>query len=270
MLDNKGISEFLSWMIALVIMIIFSAVIVYIFLAGSSSIRSLVQSPNTYVTQTDAALTAGFSIVTGPTVPSFSDNQFMAQFYGSPQCISLLDQLSRTAILTTPNNPASLNGYYFVCSGSFNIDAISPSQATWAPTPEYPDNASFPGWFSSVLNSKDSKNTSGVNNSVGTMSFFTAINNPSAALGSSCVSFLDAVTQKYGSGVPSAYITSMECAPLPLKNSIPTYISIKDGSCSADPASCPLAFLHGNPGSFQLQTCTYSGGSSIVCDVYMS
>ncbi len=265
-MDNKkGITSFLEFIIAIIIIIPVVFVIFIIFVLGVGSIKAVTESPQAYVSETAAALTTGESVVVGSLAPSLTGSQFMAQFYGGTSCISLLDQLSRTGVLTTPADPATLSDSYFVCFGSYKTNDLIYS--TWNDLPTSSFNASFPDWFpaANYLNSRSSLNSSGINGSQGTLSFFFNLNTlPSYALASSCESFLNATTT-IGKSEPSAYISSINCVPIPTEGNTSIFISVKSGSCTNGCTSNPLAFLHGSPGAISLQSCTYTGGDSLLC-----
>ena len=145
MSNKKGINSFLEFIIAIIIIIPVVFVVLVIFVYGTGSVRSIVQSPQAYVSETAAALTSGESVVVGSLAPSLSGDQFMAQFYGGASCISLLDQLSRTGALTAPSDPSTLSGKYFVCMGSYKTsDLVLPG---WDYLPAASFNASFPDWY---------------------------------------------------------------------------------------------------------------------------
>lgn len=263
MSNKKGINSFLEFIIAVIIVIPVLFVVLVLFVYGTGSINAIVQSPQSYVTQTAAALTSGESVVVGSIAPSLESTQFLGQFYGSTSCISLLDQLSRTGKLSAPNNPATLSNRYFICIGSYNSKDVTSSSWSYLPAASY--NASFPSWFvaSQELNSKSSINSSGINGSQGTLSFFVNVP-PDQALGSSCSSFLNASTT-YGYSEPSAYISALDCVPIPQKGNTSVFISVKYPGCANGCASNPVAFLHGSPGAISLQSCTYSNGNSLIC-----
>ncbi len=268
MSNKKGINAFLEFIIAIIIIIPVVFVVLVIFVYGTGSIKSIVQSPQAYISDTAAALTSGESVVVGSLAPSLNSNQFMAQFYGSTSCISMLDQLSRTGALTAPSNPATLSNGYFICMGSYKTnDLVSPG---WSYLPAASFNSSFPNWFSAAayLNARSSINSSGINGSHGTLSFFENVL-PSQALASSCKSFLNATTT-IGKSEPSAYISALDCVPIPTKSGTPIFLSVNTGSCTNGCINNPVAFLHGSPGSISLQSCTYTGGSSLICQFDIS
>lgn len=263
MSNKKGINAFLGFILSIIIIIPVLFVVLVIFVYGSASVKSIVQSPQAYVSQTAVALTSGESVVVGSLAPSLSGDQFMAQFYGSSSCISLLDQLSRTGELTAPSDPTTLSGSYFICIGSYTTSNLVDSG--WSDLPSSSNSASFPDWFGAAtyLNSGSSSNTSGINGSQGTLSFFVNLP-PSLSLGSSCTSFLNATTS-FGRNEPSGYISALDCAQIPEKNGIPIFLSVKDTNCGSNCNDNPMAFLHGSPGVISLQECSYSGGNALVC-----
>ncbi len=260
-MDNKrGLSSFTSFIVAIIILIPVLFVILIVILAGSSSVKAAVQSPEAYVSETLAALTTGESVIVGGLSPVLQSNQFLAQFYGSTSCIDFLDQLARVGVLLTPTDPSSLNGTYFICIGSYNSQGISSnSYSGWLSLPSQADNASFPNWFPAAgdLNSADSTNTSGTTGSEGTLSYFRNTFSPEATLSGSCNSFFNATTT-VGADAPAQYITALNCVTLGEKNNEPIYMS-------AYANYQPIAFLHGNPGTLDLQTCTYAGGNVLIC-----
>jgi hypothetical protein len=206
----------------------------------------------------------GESVVVGSLSPTLSENQFMSQFYGSAKCIFLLDQLSRVGILSAPNDPAQLNGTYFVCLGTYNASAQfgSGESASWPNLPNSFGQAAFPEFFTSPATGN------GINGTEGTLDYF-ANTNPSV-LGSACVNFLNASTQ-YGYDTPSAYISSLDCVSLGTDNGKPLFLSVNYANCANTYNSCassPWVFLHGSPGAITLQTCNYaSGAESLICSI---
>jgi hypothetical protein len=219
------------------------------------------------------ALNTGESVVVGTLSPSLQSNQFMTQFYGSPACVSLIDQLSRHGLLSAPGDPTTLEDRYFVCVGSyndFNKTTSKNAPAVWGNyLPGEPDNSSFPSWFpaASKLNAPYSGNSSGINGSHGTLSYYVDVN-PETALGSACVSFFNATTQ-YGWSTPSAYITGLNCVAENENNGAPIFMSVKNQECQSNAqvgcATNPWVFLHGSPGQITLQTCSYTSGNSLIC-----
>jgi hypothetical protein len=268
-MKNKGISEFLAFILSIIILIPIAVIAYFIITAGANKVVSSSESITQYVSSTLVAMQTGNSVVLPPISPDLPKYTFLSQFYGSSSCISDLDQLSREAILISPSNPSSLSGSYFVCIGTFSSSAIIPNQRFWSYLPsngEEANNASFPGWFPDLAayNSKSSIIASGVTGSTGTLSYFTQPQNPETALSSSCVSFFNATTVKYGYGQPGAYITTMTCAPLTYNNKS-AFISTIPPSCSGSCGINPMAFLYGNPGYIKFQECSYSGGNNLQC-----
>lgn len=275
MSNRKGITSFTSFIIAMVIIIPVIFVVLIIFIFGVPSIRSQVQSVQSYISQTMVALTTGESVVTGTLSPSLTDHEFMGQFYGSSACISLLDELSRTGVLSSPNDPSSLNNRYFVCIGAYkDFDtANSPNPpAVWGDyLPSSSGQPAFPQWsgFNSGPNSIiDTGGFAGINGSHGTLSYAVDSTNVSASLASACIALFNA-TSSEGWGSPSAYITALDCAPLNENNGKPIYLSVQDSTCQGTVKGCdfnPWLFLHGSPGTIGLQTCSYvSGSPDLVC-----
>ncbi|MCW1293995.1 MAG: hypothetical protein OH316_01935 [Candidatus Parvarchaeota archaeon] len=286
-MNKRGFRGFIDFVIALVIGLAIMVVVAYIFLYGSNSLGGAVSSISSYISLTQTSLTTGFSVLTGDLLPSFNDESFMAQFYGSSGCISLLNELSRNAVLTAPNNPSSLSGRFFVCSGTYKpfefVASGSQSSSVWnylSPSA----NDVLPNW---VLYSKPQlsflSDIAEVNGSKGTMTF---INNSLVSnsqnylsameedLSQSCISFLNATVSPYNDyGVPSAYITAMDCVPLNIEGGQPMFISVKDLFCQTSGLSCnynPFLFLHGSPGSITEQRCYYqSGDPSMSCVEYI-
>lgn len=265
-MKNKGISEFLAFILSIIILIPIAVIAYFIITAGANKVISSSQDLPLYVSTTMVATKTGNSVVLPPNSPDLPKYTFLAQFYGSNSCISNLNQLSREAILVSPANPSSLSNEYFVCLGTYNPQAINQTQRYWNFLPKYSDNASFPSWFPDVnsYNSKTSSIASGINGSTGTLSYFIQSSNPQDALSQSCTDFFNATTVKYGYGQPGAYITTMTCVPLTYKNSTVS-ISVIPPSCSGNCGNNPFAFLYGNPGYIKLQTCSYSGGNSLQC-----
>ncbi len=286
MVDKKGLSSFTSFIIAIIIIIPIVIVVLIIFIYGASSISSVANSPESYVTQSMVALTTGESVVVGATAPSLDGNsgQFMAQFYGSQSCISSLNQLSRTGILSAPNDPATLQNKYFVCIGAVNTknilsDTVNAYQSSsgvvklpynsWLAYPFYNDAGAFPLWFPAAyyLNAINSANTSGINGSHGTLSYFVN-QDPQTALGDSCAAFFNATTQ-YGFGSPGAYVTTLNCAVEGESNGIPVFMSVQTQQCKTSSqygcSANPWAFLFGDPGQIGVQTCSYISGAALIC-----
>jgi len=270
-MKNKGISEFLAFILSIIILIPIAIIAYFIITAGANKVISSSESITQYVSSTIIAMQTGNSVVLPPVSPDLPKYTFLSQFYGSSSCISDLDELSREALLISPSNPSSLSNTYFVCIGTFSLSAINQSQAFWNYLPssssgEGPDNASFPGWFPNVgtYNSKSSTIASGINGSTGTLSYFTQPSNPEITLSHSCVSFFNATTIKFGYGQPGAYITKITCAPLTYNNKS-VFISVVPPSCSGSCGSNPMAFLYGNPGYIKFQECSYNGGGDLQC-----
>ena len=268
-MKNKGISEFLSFILSIIILIPIAIIAYFIITAGANKVISSSESITEYVSSTLVAIQTGNSIVLPPISPNLPGHTFLSQFYGSSSCISYLNELSREAILISPSNPSSLSGTYFVCIGTFSLKPISLSQRFWNYLPsngEESDNASFPGWFPDLAayNSKSSTIASGINGSTGTLSYFTQPQNPETILSSSCVSFFNATTVNYGYGQPGAYITTLTCDPLTYNNKS-MFISAVPPSCSGSCGINPIAFLYGNPGYIKFQECNYNGGNDLQC-----
>ena len=269
-MKNKGISEFLAFILSIIILIPIAIIAYFIITAGANKVVSSSESITQYVSSTLVAIQTGNSVVLPPISPDLPNSSyFLSQFYGSSSCISDLDELSREAILISPSNPSSLSGTYFVCIGLFSPSAIVSNQRFWNDLPsngEGADNASFPGWFPdlSAYNSKSSTIASGINGSTGTLSYFIQPQNPEAILSGSCVSFFNATTVNYGYGQPGAYITTITCAPLTYNNKS-AFLSAIPPSCSGSCGNNPIAFLHGNPGYIKFQECSYNGGNDLQC-----
>lgn len=271
--NKKGLSAFTSFIIAIIIIIPILVVITIIFVYGASSISSLVSSPQAYVSQTMAAINTGESVIVGSLSPSLDGNngQFMAQFYGNSGCITLLDQLSRNGLVSAPNDPSTLSGKYFVCTGSLNSKGIT-SDNSWSFLPGNGAGegaASFPGWFlaAQFLNAANSQNSSGINGSHGTLSYYEGVD-PQVALGQACISFFNATTA-YGRNTPSSYITSLDCVAEGESSGVPVFMSVKNSQCQSNSqlgcTNNPWAFLFGAPGQFALQTCSYTSGDALIC-----
>lgn len=289
---KKGTSAFISFIIALVILIPIIIIVALIYLFGVSSVSSQITSIQSYVTQTELALTYGSSVVVGALAPSFNSNQFMVQFYGTPQCISLLDSLSRDALLQEPNNPATMANQFFICSGtykSFNFKDPSNGNTLTSEWISIPSGSSkcgetcmvdaLPNWVESAEWNPSSNeqgwspNTYEMNGSEGTMYFENDSLNQNMQtieqdLGRYCVEFLNATVVPYGPGNPGAYITGMTCIALGTKNNMPVFISLQTNSCNNIQNGCyydPLIFFHGSPAQIVAQFCNYKSGPSISC-----
>ncbi|MGC8533171.1 MAG: hypothetical protein ACP5MV_00885 [Candidatus Parvarchaeum sp.] len=270
-MKNKGISEFLSFILSIIILIPIAIIAYFIITAGANKVISSSESITQYVSSTLTAMQTGNSVVLPPVSPDLPKYTFLSQFYGSSSCINDLNELSREAILISPSNPSSLSNTYFVCIGTFSLSPISRNQAFWNYLPsssnnEGPDNASFPGWFPdlSAYNSPTSTIASGINGSTGTLSYFLQSSNPEVSLSNSCVSFFNADTIRYGYGQPGAYITTLTCAPLTYNNRS-AFINVVPPSCSSSCGNDPMAFLYGNPGYIKFQECSYNGGNDLQC-----
>ncbi len=267
MIDHRGSVSFLAIIVSIIIIIPIAIIAAYILFYGIHSVKAVAQSLSSYVLQVSLAVKTGAALIVAPAAPSLTNTEFLGQFYGSTQCINFLDQLARVTVLSIPQNPQSLSGQYFLCSGTYNPSAIT-QNSVWDYLPSRPDNASFPYWFpdADALNAPDSQIASGVNGSTGTISYYTNPSNIAATLGQSCDSFFNATTS-YGTGTPAAYITSLQCAPIASGNQS-YFISVSNSECSAGGGTCasnPMAFLYGNPGEISYQTCSYHGGASITC-----
>lgn len=266
-MKKKGITEFLSFILSIIILIPIAVIAYFIITAGANKVISSSESISLYVSTTMTAVQTGNSVVLPPNSPDLPKHTFLAQFYGSSACISYINQLSREAIVVSPANPSVLSNQYFMCIGTYNPSAIISSQSIWNFLPAYADdNASFPGWFPdlSSYNSKTSSVASGINGSTGTLSYFIQPASPQTVLAQSCVNFFNATTIKYGYGQPGAYISTITCVPLTYKNES-KFISVTSPSCSGTCGNNPMAFLYGNPGYIKLQECSYSGGSALQC-----
>jgi hypothetical protein len=266
-MKKKGISELLAFGMSVIILIPIAVIAYFIITSGANKVTSSSESVGIYVSTTISALQSGNSVVLPPNSPNLPKDVFLSQFYGDSSCMSYIYQLSREAILISPSNPSTLSNKYFMCIGAYNPSAIVPNQAVWnfLPTTGI-DNASFPGWFPSVgnYNSKTSSLASGINGSVGTLSYFIQPSNPQSTLSQSCISFFNATTQNYGYGQPGAYITTITCAPLTYNNKS-AFVSVIPPSCSGTCGNNPMAFLYGNPGYIKFQECSYGGGNSLQC-----
>ena len=269
-MNNKGISEFLAFILSIIILIPIAVIAYFIITAGANKVVSSSESISQYASTTMLALQTGNSIVLPPISPDLPTKTFLSQFYGSNSCISYLNQLSREDLLISPSNPESLSGTYFVCIGTFSLKPIISSQNFWNYLPsgnkEGPNNASFPGWFPDLLgyNSPTSTIASGINGSTGTLSYFTLSQDPETTLSNSCDSFFNATTTEYGYGQPGAYIQTITCAPLTYNNQS-AFISVVPPSCSGSCGNNPMAFLYGNPGYIKFQECSYNGGNDLQC-----
>lgn len=269
LMNNKGISEFLAFILSIIILIPIAVIAYFIITAGANKVVSSSESVTQYVSSTMLALQTGNSVVLPPVSPNLPKYTFLSQFYGSNSCISYLNQLSREDLLISPSNPSSLSGTYFVCIGTFSLSPIISSQSFWNYLPsngEGSNNASFPGWFPDLAayNSKSSNLASGINGSTGTLSYFILSQNPEVSLSDSCDSFFNATTIKYGYSQPGAYITTITCAPLTYNNES-AFISVIPPSCSGSCGNNPMAFLYGNPGYIKFQECSYNGGNDLQC-----
>lgn len=290
-MDSKAsVSDTLSFIIAILVIVAVLVPVAYVLYYGISAVSAQVESIQEYVTQTELALTFGTSEVVGTLAPSFNSNQFMVQFYGTPQCISLLDDLSRDAVLSAPNNPATLSGQFFVCSGVYKNFTFKPqnpliakSSSLWtakplATTTQIDQASALPNWvqlynWSVKLGPGWSPTTYEINGSEGTMfyendSTYQNIPQIEADLGRYCVEFLNASVVPYGPENPAAYITSMDCVPLGAKNGYNIFISLDTQNCASVQGGCnydPLIFFHGSPAKIIAQFCSYNGGTSLVC-----
>ncbi len=265
--NKRGLSSFTSFIIAIIVLIPVLFVILIVITAGSSSIKAAVQSVSAYVSETTAALNTGESVIVGGLSPVLQSDQFMAQFYGSASCISFLNQLSRVGVLTTPSDPSTLDGTYFICFGTYNSNGIgsstmSSSYSDWSSLPTQQNNATFPNWLdiSKYITGFTASDAAGISGSEGALSYFVNTN-PIAALSSSCTAFFNATTP-VGTDTPAQYVTNLECVTLGAKNGGQIYLAA--GAASV-PALAPVAFLHGNPATINLQTCTYAGGNFLSC-----
>ncbi len=271
-MNRKGISAFLGIIISLVILIPVGFIVFLIISSGASKLVSFQQSVNAYVSATLSAMQTGTSVVVPPSAPDFGSTTFLAQFYGGTACMSMIDQLSRSAILAEPTNPSSLTNKYFICVGTMNMQPIISYMRQWNYLPTSSGSASFPYWFSNYgqLNSQSYGLAQGVSGSKDTLSFFTNSANPAQTLAGSCADFFNATTTSYGYGVPSAYITGLSCVPLMYSNSS-LFLSVATSGCSSSNAcnSNPVAFLYGNPSYVTTQICSSGGGNSLVCQFYL-
>ena len=275
--NRRGVNEVYSFIISVIIVAVLVVIVVYILLLGTGTIKSVNSNTNTYVSQTESAITSGISILTGGSV-SLDNHQFLAQFYGSPRCLSLLNDLSAHGILQNPTNPSSLSGAFFVCTGSYNDFSFYSNNnivsSSWQPVTTW-GRAAPPSWYVQY------PPIAGMNGSQGTVTFenttgsSTGISAIVDYLNGSCTNFLNATVDASGTpeyGDPQAYITSLNCVPI--ENAGSTYfISVETPQCGTDPQMCsgnPLLFIHGSPGSITQQVCRYYGGPSIICEIAMS
>ena len=286
-MDKRGATFFLEFVIALVIGLIIVVIVAYIYLFGAGGLSAAISSINSYVSLTQTALTTHLSVLTGDVLPSFKGNSFMGQFYGSSNCINLLDELSRNAVLTSPNNPASLSGKFFICSGTYKPFEFVYSSSSYASTWDYINPSAendLPNWMvSSTPSLPFLTDIAQVNGSRGAMTF---INNSllgnnqndllaiETDLGQACVAFLNATVSPYKDyGIPSDYITNLDCVPLDVESGQPIFISVNSLFCQINGLSCnynPFLFLHGSPGNILEQRCNYgSGDPSISCVEYI-
>ncbi len=274
MVNRKGINEVYSFIISVIIVAVIVVIVVYILLLGTGTIKSVGSNTNSYVSQTESAITSGISILTGGSV-SLDNHQFLAQFYGTRQCLNLLNGLSAHGILQNPTNPSTLSNTFFVCIGSYNdfsfyVGSQGPYQSSWQAVTSWGSPAP-PLWYSQ-------SNLAGMNGSEGTVTFENTTGSSISAsniisyFNESCTNFLNATvdvsgTQEYND--PQAYITSMNCVPI--ENAGVTYfISVETPQCGANPQMCsgnPLLFIHGSPASISQQVCRYYGGPSIICEI---
>ncbi len=271
-MDNKGVSSFLALIVSLVILIPVGFVVFLIITSGTGKLVSVSQSVAGYVSAMLGAVSVGNAVIVPPVAPSLQGGTFMAQFYGSSSCMQYIDQLSRAAILSEPLNPSNLTGQYFICIGSINVNQIAVTQKEWDYlSPSGSGYASFPYWFPNAgqLNS-NSGTAGGLAGSDGTLSYYVNVANPSTLLSDSCVYFFDADTAQYGTGTPSAYITSLSCVPMTSQKSS-LFVSVDTSTCqsSGTCGSNPFTFLYGDPGTITTQICQYGGGNSLVCQFYL-
>lgn len=270
-MKNKGLTEFLAFILSIIILIPIAILAYFIITAGANKVISSSESVSLYVSTTVSAVQSGNSVVLPPVSPNLPKYTFLGQFFGSNSCIKYVTELSREAILISPSDPSILSNQYFMCIGTFSLSPIISSQAFWNYLPsakdgEGPDNASFPGWFPglSAYNSPSSLIASGVNGSTGTISYFLQPQDPEKALADSCVSFFNATTISYGYGQPGAYIKSITCVPLSHNNNS-VFVSVVPPLCSGTCGNNPMAFLYGSPGYIKFQECSYGGGSALQC-----
>jgi hypothetical protein len=285
--NKKGVISTVSIVISIIVLIPIVIFVGFIFISGIAGIRTQIQSISGYVSDTQTALYSGTSVIVGTLSPVFSGNQFMAQFYGGPACMTLIDELARTSILTEPNDPSTLSGKFFVCAGTFSNFSSSPNvNEFWDYLPIPPGNAQsiLPSWTLDGGYNLTNLIVGEVNGSHGSLSFANYTGRPSSLakvetqLSTACESFLNSTVYSSSSGteynVPSAYISAITCAPLAVQNSQPVFISLRRGNCAANSPECsynPLLFMHGEPASIQIQTCNYlSGAPSLTCEIEMS
>lgn len=279
MTNKRGVNEVLSFIISVIIVGVIVVIVVYILLVGTGTIKSVGANTGAYVSQTEAATTNGLSILTGGTV-NLDNQQFLMQFYGSKQCISLLNQLSLHSVLQSPTNPSSLSNTFFVCIGSYNNFTFYPNgpsttntrQSSWQSVTSW-GNPAAPLWYNTGFGP-----LAGMNGSEGTVTF---INTTGALattttlesyLNQSCINFLNATVSVSGNALPNepyAYITSMNCEPIE-DNALTYFISVEAPLCGTDPQLCsgnPLLMIHGSPAYITSQICRYYNGPSIICTI---
>lgn len=277
--NRRGVNEVYSFIISVIIVAVLVIIVVYILLLGTGTIKSVNSNTNTYVSQTESAITSGISILTGGSV-SLDDHQFLVQFYGSPRCLSLLNDLSAHGVLQNPTDPSTLSNTFFVCIGSYNDFSFytngggGPYSSSWQPVTSW-GQAAAPFWY------VQASPMAGINGSQGTVTFDNTTGSSISGsdiinyLNGSCTNFLNATVDVSGTkeyNDPQAYITSLNCVPI--ENAGLTYfISVETPQCGNNPQMCsgnPLLFIHGSPGTITQQVCRYSGGPSIICEITVS
>ncbi|MEM3829297.1 MAG: hypothetical protein QXP36_08815 [Conexivisphaerales archaeon] len=254
----RASEEYLSWMIALVILSPVAIIIFLIYLFGTVPITNSLSQSQSYVNFLTLSQKTGEIIVTPGLSPSLPSNKFMMQIYVNSTCLSYLDTLSRVAVLSYPSNPNTLINNFAICIGSLsnNVWPYSSNSATL-------QNA-FPFWIgytaissrSAILNGFSAFNAYvlSVNGSKGSFSFYNTSTASQAQqiMSYNCVRFLGG---NLNSQYAFQYVNSLQCSSL--GNS---FISITN-NCTESTCYQPFAFMHGSPAEFQYQECKYSSGN---------
>ncbi|MCW1291956.1 MAG: hypothetical protein QXV12_00790 [Candidatus Rehaiarchaeum fermentans] len=257
----RASEEYLSWMIALILLAPVAIIIFLIYFFGIAPITNSLSQVQSYVNFLMLSQKTGEVIISPGISPSLPYNKFMIQIYVNSSCLTYLDYLSRVGIMSYPSDPNSLLNNFAVCIGSFsnNIWPYSPNNLSLITN-------SIPVWMGYLIINSSSAyfpnysfnlSVHAIKGSKGALSFFNSesLSQVSQTLAFNCLSFLrNKIYRSNSSNYAFQYITSLQCASLSK-----SFISIEN-NCVNSSCYQPFAFMHGSPAEFQYQECHFNAG----------
>jgi hypothetical protein len=268
----RGSEEYLSWLIALVIVAPIGIILALIYLFGTSPVSHELSSASSYVSYVTSSIYSGSSYIAGGISPSLNENQVLFQIYVNNSCLYYLDLLGRNGLLLNPVDPRALLNKFAVCTATINNNALGKYAWVFSSSNSLlPVEYGIPPWIvqganyiannnvTYVISSSINYTLSEINGSHGFMSFYypyeyddlNLVENEGAF---SCIKFFGSVINNQ---LAAQYLSQISCAALPIENSNPTFIAIPTYCYPNLPCYAPMAFLHGSPARFLLQICKY-------------